>query len=149
MGILSFSLFLREFVMDTVDGEDGRGDILEYLEYAEAIGNRDLGDVKVFKWLQWSIVNVWLLCDYSLLIQNRYVVGFHLLIFFLFRTVTVGLLNISFLNFLSLSWATYSPPHHPQSTGLKILHRYHCFSPPTNRLFFITYIFISHNRLFL
>jgi hypothetical protein len=52
MGILSFSLFLREFVMDTVDGEDGRGDILEYLEYAEAIGNRDLGDVKVFKWLQ-------------------------------------------------------------------------------------------------
>ncbi len=41
--------------MDMVDGEDGRGNILEYLEYDEAIGNRDLGDVKVFKWIQWLI----------------------------------------------------------------------------------------------
>jgi hypothetical protein len=37
--------------MDTVDGEDSRVNIQEYMEYAEAIGNRDLGDVKVLKWL--------------------------------------------------------------------------------------------------
>jgi hypothetical protein len=37
--------------MDTVDGEDGLVDIQEYLEYAEALGNRDKGDVKVLKWL--------------------------------------------------------------------------------------------------
>jgi hypothetical protein len=36
--------------MDTVDGEDGLVDI-QYMEYAEAIGNRDLGDVKVLIWL--------------------------------------------------------------------------------------------------
>ncbi len=37
--------------MDKVDGEDGLVNIQEYMEYAEAIGNRDLGDVKVLKWL--------------------------------------------------------------------------------------------------
>jgi hypothetical protein len=37
--------------MDMVDGEDGLVDIQEYLEYAEALGNRDLGDVKVLIWL--------------------------------------------------------------------------------------------------
>ncbi len=37
--------------MDTVDGEDGRVNIQEYMECAEAIGNRDLGDVKVLNWL--------------------------------------------------------------------------------------------------
>jgi hypothetical protein len=60
--------------MDTVDGEDGLVDIQEYMEYVEAIGNRDLGDVKVLKWLLLLIVNVWLLCVCALLIQNRYVV---------------------------------------------------------------------------
>jgi hypothetical protein len=48
--------------MDTVDGEDGLVDIQEYLEYAEALGNRDLGDVKVLKWLSLLIVYAWLLC---------------------------------------------------------------------------------------
>jgi hypothetical protein len=60
--------------MDTVDGEDGLVDIQEYMEYVEAIGNRDLGNVKVLKWLLLLIVNVWLLCVCALLIQNRYVV---------------------------------------------------------------------------
>ena len=71
--------------MDTVDGEDGLVDIQEYLEYAEALGNRDLGDVKVLKWLSLLIVNVWLLCVCALLIQNCYVVVFILFFFIPFR----------------------------------------------------------------
>ena len=64
--------------MDTVDGEDGLVDIQEYLEYAEALGNRDLGDVKVLKWLSLLIVYAWLLCVWSVFCTESLRCRFHL-----------------------------------------------------------------------